>query len=146
MADQSPPVLEQIQFTPLLDKSFTSTHSSPGSSVPETQVVVGNNIDFCPELRKDLDLVHHVLVQATDDDNTKKQKKAHVMELVPATQIVVGNNREICHVLQKDSNLVRHVLVQQPDDENVSFIQYLTKKQKKALSRNNIHSKGAPPL
>jgi len=63
MADESRPVLEQILSMPLLDKSFTSTHSSPRSSVPETQVVVGNSSDINPELRMDLDLVRHVLVQ-----------------------------------------------------------------------------------
>jgi len=68
------------------------------------------------------------------------------MESVPATHIVVANSNEICPVLQKDLNLVRHVPAQQPDDENVPFIQYLTKKQKKALSRYNTRSKGAPPL
>lgn len=90
MADESLPVLEQIQSTPLLDKSFTSTHSSPRSSVPETQVVVGNSSDFCPELRMDLDLVRQLIG----------------VESVLATQIVVVNNSKICTVLQKDSNLV----------------------------------------
>jgi len=80
MADESWPLLEQIQSTPLQDKSFTNTHSSLGSYVPKTQVVVSNIVGFCHELPKDLYLVRHVLVQPIQDDNTKKQKKAHEME------------------------------------------------------------------
>jgi len=67
-------VLDNDQSQPVLE------HSSP--SVPETQVVVGNSSEFCPILQKDLNLVRHILVQQTDDDNapfiaylTKKQRK-----------------------------------------------------------------------
>ena len=81
--DQIRPVLEQLVATPLMDKSIGSTHSSP--SILETQVVVGNSIEFCPVLQKNLNLVRHILVQQTDEDDddnatfitylTKKQRK-----------------------------------------------------------------------
>lgn len=66
----------------VLNVEGSSTLSSPASSALVTQIVSVNTSEICPTLRKDIDLVQHVL-ENKDENNapftpvlTKKQRKA----------------------------------------------------------------------
>lgn len=60
------------------------------------------------------------------------------------TQLKKEATLTMCPMLQKDHNLISHLLVKESDDDNFLFTPYLTKKQKKKLSKTtyNIRSKG----